>query len=117
MNSAWGASKEKVLYSFTGGTDGGDPAAGLIFDKAGNLYGTTVVGGTGAACSGGCGTVFKLTKNSSGKWTETVLYNFQAGSDGKNPYGGVTMDAEGNLYGTTVSGGGGSCSGDVGHDL
>ncbi len=113
VNSAWGASKEKVLYSFTGATDGGDPAAGLIFDKAGNLYGTTVVGGTGAACSGGCGTVFKLTKNSSGKWTETVLYNFQAGSDGKNPYGGVTMDAEGNLYGTTVSGGsGGACSGD-----
>ena len=113
VSSAWATSKEKVLYSFTGGTDGGDPAAGLIFDKAGNLYGTTVVGGTGAACSGGCGTVFKLTKNSSGKWTETVLYNFQAGSDGKNPYGGVTIDAKGDLYGTTVAGGsGGACSGD-----
>jgi uncharacterized repeat protein (TIGR03803 family) len=113
VNSAWAASKEKVLYSFTGGSDGGDPAAGLIFDKAGNLYGTTVLGGTGAACSGGCGTVFQLKKNSGGKWTETVLYNFQAGSDGKNPYGGVTIDAKGDLYGTTVSGGnGGTCSGD-----
>ena len=104
-NGARAATKEKVLYSFTGGTDGGDPAAGLIFDKAGNLYGTTVVGGTGAACTDGCGTVFKLTRNSSGKWQETVLHNFQAGADGKNPYGGVTMDAKGNLYGTTVSGG------------
>ena len=72
VNSAWAASKEKVLYRFTGGTDGGDPAAGLIFDKSGNLYGTTVVGGTGAACSGGCGTVFQLKKNSGGKWTESL---------------------------------------------
>src|ERR1700733_11618536 len=112
VSSALAAGKEKVLYSFTGGTDGDDPAAALIFDKAGNLYGTTVVGGTGAACSGGCGTVFQL-KKTSGKWTETVLYNFQAGSDGKNPYGGVMIDAKGDLYGTTVSGGsGGSCSGD-----
>jgi len=110
-NGARAANKEEVLYSFTGGNDGGDPAAGLIFDKAGNLYGTNVVGGTGAACTGGCGTVFKLTRNSSGKWQETVLHNFQAGTDGKNPYGGVTMDAKGNLYGTTVAGGsGGECS-------
>src|SRR5579863_9118559 len=113
VSNARSASREKVLYSFTGGTDGGDPAAGLVLNKAGNLYGTTVVGGNGAACSGGCGTVFELTKNSGGKWTETVLYNFQAGSDGKNPYGGVTIDAKGDLYGTTVSGGsGGTCSGD-----
>ena len=112
VSSALAAGKQKVLYSFTGGTDGGDPAAALVFDTAGNLYGTTVVGGTGAACSGGCGTVFQL-KKTSGKWTETVLYNFQAGSDGKNPYGGVMIDAKGDLYGTTVSGGsGGSCSGD-----
>jgi len=113
VNGASAASQEKVLYSFTGGNDGGDPAAGLIRDHAGNLYGTTVVGGTGAACEGGCGTVFELTRNSSGKWQETVLYNFQAGADGKNPYGGVTLDAKGNLYGATVSGGsGGTCSGD-----
>jgi uncharacterized repeat protein (TIGR03803 family) len=111
VSNAAAAPREKVLYSFTGSTDGGDPAAGLIFDQAGNLYGTTVTGGTGAACDGGCGTVFKLTRNAGGKWQETVLHNFQAGADGKNPYGGVTMDAKGNLYGTTVSGGsGGSCT-------
>ena len=113
VSGVWAANTEKVLYSFTGGTDGGDPAATLIFNKDGSLFGTTVVGGTGQACSGGCGTVFKLTKNSSGQWIETVIYNFQAGADGKNPYGGVAMDAKGNLYGTTVAGGsGGACSGD-----
>ena len=113
VNSVWATDKEKVLFSFTGGNDGGDPAAGLILDKAGNLYGTTVVGGTGTACEGGCGTVFELTRNSDGTWHESVLHNFQAGADGKNPYGGVTLDAKGNLYGTTVSGGsGGVCSGD-----
>jgi uncharacterized repeat protein (TIGR03803 family) len=113
----WAASTEKVLFSFTGGNDGGDPAAGLIFDKAGNAYGTTVFGGTGAACTGqhsGCGTVFKLTRNSQGKWKETVIYNFQAGTDGKNPYGGVTMDSKGNLFGATAAGGviGGCPNGD-----
>jgi uncharacterized repeat protein (TIGR03803 family) len=113
-NGVWAASKEKVLFSFTGGNDGGDPAAGLIFDKAGNAYGTTVFGGTGAACTGthsGCGTVFKLTRNAQGKWKETVIYNFQAGTDGKNPYGGVTMDSKGNLFGATAAGGAiGGCS-------
>ncbi len=110
--SASATGKEKVLHPFTGGNDGGDPAAGLVFDKAGNIYGTTVVGGTGSACSGGCGTVFRLTL-SGGKWIEKVLYNFQGGLDGKNPYGGVTLDDKGNLYGTTVAGGsGGMCSGD-----
>jgi uncharacterized repeat protein (TIGR03803 family) len=107
-NSVWAANTEKVLYTFTGGNDGGDPAAQLTFDSSGNAYGTTVVGGSSTF-----GTVFKLTPHSSGKWTETVLYSFLAGNDGKNPYGGVTLDAKGNLYGTTVSGGsGGTCSGD-----
>jgi len=107
------ASPEKKLYSFTGGLDGGRPAADLVFDNAGNLYGTTVTGGNGGSCAGGCGTVFQLTRNSSGKWQETVLYNFQAGPDGKNPYGGVVIDKKGNLIGTTVAGGsGGLCAGD-----
>jgi uncharacterized repeat protein (TIGR03803 family) len=113
-HSAGAANKEKVLYSFTGGNDGGDPAAALAFDKAGNLYGTTVFGGTGAACTGahaGCGTVFKLTRNSNGRWQQTVIYNFQGIPDGKNPYGGVIVDSKGNLYGTTVAGGsGGTCA-------
>jgi uncharacterized repeat protein (TIGR03803 family) len=113
VNGVWAANKEKVLYSFTGGNDGGRPAADLVFDKAGNLYGTTVIGGNSTNCTGGCGAVFKLTRDSDGKWNETVLYNFQAGADGKNPYGGVTIDSEGNLVGTTVAGGaGGICTGD-----
>jgi uncharacterized repeat protein (TIGR03803 family) len=108
VSGVWAANSEKVLYAFSGGSDGGDPASQLIFDSSGNAYGTTVVGGSFTF-----GTVFKLTPHANGRWTETVLHNFQAGADGKNPYGGVTMDAKGNLYGTTVSGGnGGTCTGD-----
>ena len=98
---------ESVLYSFTGGNDGGQPAAQLIFDSAGNMYGTSVVGGLN-----GCGTVFELSFSGS-QWNETVLYSFDCFSTGKNPYGGVILDSSGNLYGTTVAGGsGGECSGD-----
>lgn len=97
---------ERVLYSFTGGTDGGNAATGLVLDRSGNLYGTTVVGGTST-----CGTVFKLTPRASPPWQETVLYSFSCFADGKNPHGGVTLDPRGNLDGTTVDGGtGGSCS-------
>ncbi len=107
-SGALAANKEKVLYSFTGGSDGGDPHSTLVFDGAGNAYGTTVRGG-----DLDFGTVFKLTPHSNGKWTETVLYSFLAGSDGKNPYGGVTIDSKGNLWGTTAAGGtGGICAGD-----
>jgi uncharacterized repeat protein (TIGR03803 family) len=106
VNGVWAANTEKVLYTFTGGNDGGDPASQLIFDSSGNAYGTTVVGGSATF-----GTVFKLTPHATGKWTETVLYSFLGGADGKNPYGGVIMDAKGNLYGTTVAGGsGGLCA-------
>jgi hypothetical protein len=112
-NSAWAAVTERVVHSFTGGNDGIDPAATLAQDAAGNFYGTTVSGGTGTLCTIGCGTVFELSPLAGGKWKETVLYSFTGGSDGKNPYGGVTLDSKGDLYGTTVSGGsGGSCSGD-----
>jgi uncharacterized repeat protein (TIGR03803 family) len=101
------ANTEKVLVNFTGGLDGADPAVALTFDKAGNAYGTTVTGG-----QYGCGTVFTL-KPSGSQWQETVLYNFTCYADGKNPYGGVTLDRAGNIYGTTVAGGsGGICSGD-----
>ncbi len=105
--ASFAADTEKVVYNFTGGNDGGKPAAQLVFDSAGNAYGTTVVGG-----QYGCGTVFKLSFIG-GKWQETVLYNFDCLGTGKNPYGGVTFDSAGNLYGTTVAGGsGGECSGD-----
>ncbi len=85
-----------VLYSFTGGTDGSGPFAGVIQDSAGNLYGTTYYGG-----AGGYGVVYKLTPS----LQETVLYSFKGAPDGANPYAGVTMDAAGNLYGTTYNGG------------
>jgi uncharacterized repeat protein (TIGR03803 family) len=84
---------ETVLYSFTGGTDGGSPVGGVVRDNAGNLYGTTQYGG-----SSGNGVVFKL--DTSG--TETVLYSFAGGTaDGCSPYGGLVRDKAGNLYGTT----------------
>jgi uncharacterized repeat protein (TIGR03803 family) len=97
-------STEKVLYRFQGGNDGSAPFAGLIADKAGNLYGTTADGGAGA-CQGGCGTVFELSPASGGRWTETVLYRFTGGSDGAVPETGLIFDTTGNLYGTTIHGG------------
>ncbi len=91
---------ETVLYRFLGGSDGSQPELGnLIFDQSGNIYGTTSGGGPHNA-----GTVFKLTY-SSGGWTESILYSFAGGSDGANPWSGVTFDQAGNLYGTTESGG------------
>jgi uncharacterized repeat protein (TIGR03803 family) len=91
---------ETVLYSFDG-PDGANPYGGAILDAAGNLYGTTYAGGTD-----GVGTVFKLTANSGESWSESVLHSFATGnSDGGNPYSGLTFDPQGNLYGTTNSGG------------
>jgi uncharacterized repeat protein (TIGR03803 family) len=94
--------KESVLYSFLGGTDGQIPMGGLIRDTAGTLYGTT--SGGGASCDrygDTCGVVYKL--DISGQ--QTVLHVFHDQSDGGYPGGGLTMDAEGNLYGTTSDGG------------
>jgi len=94
-----------IIYNFTGGTDGGAAYSGLIADKSGNLYGATVGGG---ATSGlGLGVVFELSPAGAG-WTETVLYAFQGGSDGQNPWSGLVMDGAGNLYGATAGGGGSS---------
>jgi len=99
--TADGSWTESVLYSFTGGTDGGKPRAGLIFDQAGNLYGTAFRGGAYKDA----GTVFKLTPNLDGSWTETVLYSFGNGGGGAGPRAGLIFDAAGNLYGTTGFGG------------
>jgi uncharacterized repeat protein (TIGR03803 family) len=97
------ASHEKVLHTFRG-NDGFQPQARLIFDTAGNLYGTTEFGGSGR-CSNGCGTVFKLTPDAKGKWTQTVLHNFNgAPYDGNDP-DALVIDPAGNLYGTTFYGG------------
>lgn len=95
----------RVLYDFKTAEDGAEPIGNLIFDAAGNLYGVTAIGGTGA-CDGGCGTVFELSPNSNGGWTESALYSFQGGSDGATPVAGLLADSQGAFYGTTVAGGG-----------
>jgi uncharacterized repeat protein (TIGR03803 family) len=103
--SAGGSWTETLIYSFSpnakGLGDGKSPACNLIFDSAGNLYGTTGSGG-----SLGNGTVFELTPSGGGGWTETVLYSFASGStDGAYPLGGLIFDSSGNLYGTASQGG------------
>jgi uncharacterized repeat protein (TIGR03803 family) len=94
--------KHQVLYSFLGGpNDGAGPIAGLVFDSAGNLYGTTAGGGSSSS-----GTVFKLARNSHGDWTESILYSFTGSNgDGANPNTDLVLDSKGNLYGTTSGGG------------
>ncbi|MGD0988753.1 MAG: choice-of-anchor tandem repeat GloVer-containing protein [Candidatus Sulfotelmatobacter sp.] len=149
-NGSW---TEQVLYSFKGGNDGAEPFAPVIFDQAGNIYGTTAEGGTesvgtafellvaqgwkkvilhqflglesgdganpnglvfdakgnlyGTTVGGGTdnpGTIFKLTPTSHG-WKETILYNFTGGNDGAYPSASPTLDSAGNLFGTTLWGG------------
>lgn len=97
------AGKETVLYTFTGGKDGGYPSGPIVRDAAGNLYGATAYGGDlGCFPPYGCGTVFKL--NSAGK--ETVLHTFTGqGGDGAHPWSGLVRDQENTLYGTTTEGG------------
>ncbi len=99
---------ETILHTFTGGTDGAIPQAGLIRDQAGNLYGTTSQGG-GSGCfeNRGCGTVFKIGTNG----IETVLYSFTGtAGDGQTPAASLIRDSAGNLYGTTTFGGDVSCN-------
>jgi uncharacterized repeat protein (TIGR03803 family) len=94
---------ETVLHSFAGNPDGSGPGFGsLVFDKTGNIYGTTIGGGANYE-----GTVYELSP-SNGGWTETVIYSFQPEPDGNQPEAGVSFDAAGKLYGTTVAGGSGS---------
>jgi len=107
----------RVIWSFGGApNDGGQPPEGLIADKAGNLYGTTLVGGNSAAnCPNpaylGCGTVYELSPSGDGTWTETILYQFCLNGqpnncpDGWWPFAGLVMDTSGNFYGTTTGGG------------
>jgi hypothetical protein len=92
---------ETILYAFQGEGDGGTPYSGLIFDKAGNLYGAATRGGN-SGCGEGCGTVFELSPSQSG-WTYNVLYTFQGGDDGGAPVAGLVRDKAGNLYGATES--------------
>jgi uncharacterized repeat protein (TIGR03803 family) len=107
-HSSGGSWTEKVLYYFLNGnsSDGYNPICNLIFDAAGDIYGTTLIGGTGTCTkTGGCGIVFEL-KPASGLWSEKVLHDFNDnGSDGYYPEAGVIGGAGGNLYGSTFYGG------------
>src|SRR5258708_7431984 len=100
-----GVWKETVLYSFKGYNykDGSLPVAALVFDKAGNLYGTTGNGGTADR-----GTAFQLSPAGNGGWTETVLHSFY-GAIGTYPQPVLPIDSAGSLYGTTIAGGDSSC--------
>ncbi len=98
-NGTWTYS---VLYNFgsvSNFADGLAPNGPLVFDGKGNLYGTTNGGGSGFN-----GTVFELSPQSNGAWTETVLYNFTGGTAGGNPFNGVIFDSHGNLYGSASGG-------------
>ena len=114
--------------------DGYYPYAGVTLDHAGNLYGTTYLGGIGQCynsqgdvtesgtavsktigleppkgnTSSGCGIIFELSPSSSGAWTEKILYNFRSGADGAGPWSSLTLDANGDLFGTTSGGGTGN---------
>jgi uncharacterized repeat protein (TIGR03803 family) len=99
--STGGTWSENVLYSFLGGADGNTPAASVIFDNSGNLYGTTYFGGTAQL-----GTVFELSPSGGGAWTETTIHTF-GGIDGSNPTANLVFGNSGNLFGTTSVGGSG----------
>lgn len=94
---------EQTLYTFPGCCRG--PAESLVFDSAGSLYGTTAEDGDYICVSANCGTVFKLTPDLDGTWTNTYLHQFSGGSDGAFPFSNVIFDTDGNLYGTASSGG------------
>jgi uncharacterized repeat protein (TIGR03803 family) len=94
---------ERLLHSFSG-RDGAGPYGSVSLDHDGNVYGTTSTGG-----AYGYGTVFELIRDVSEKFTMKQIYNFTGGSDGGSPYDGVTLDGEGNLYGTTLIGGDPTC--------
>ena len=98
---------EKVLHRFAGGADGAYPGSSLIADSAGNLYGTTELGGSKGCHGSGCGTVFKVAPDGS----ETVLHAFKGGADGSGPTSSLLLDPSGNLYGTTAVGGSTACMG------
>jgi uncharacterized repeat protein (TIGR03803 family) len=108
--------KEKVLYSFQGGTnDGALPVGGVVFDSQGNLYGVLQFYGPGSCgpIANECGVVFQLAPpaHKGDSWTETLLYEFKGkgGNDGESPNGGLVIDGQGNLYGVTAYGGTGDC--------
>jgi uncharacterized repeat protein (TIGR03803 family) len=97
--AADGSWNEAVLYNFKGGSTGSGPGGGVVMDRYGNLYGTTIYGG-----AGGSGVVYKLAPETKGKWRYTLLHTF-TGADGAQPDANLILDDKGNLYGTTATGG------------
>jgi uncharacterized repeat protein (TIGR03803 family) len=108
-----------IIHNFQGGPDDGiEPWGNLVQDAQGNIYGTTMGGGPEAGLCGppyafGCGTIFKLSANSDGGWTESILYNFTGAADGSDPVT-LAIDAQGNLYGAALFGGSHGCVGGCG---
>ena len=90
---------DSTVHQFGNGNDGYGPTSGVVFDAAGNMYGTTYHGG-----ASNNGAIYEATR-SGGVWTETVIYSFAGGNDGANPVPCVTLDSAGNLWGTTYAGG------------
>ena len=93
--------KENIVYDFQYGNDGYQPVGTLVFDSAGNVYGTAWLGG-GASDDG---IVFEMIPSAGGNWTEQILHTFSGSPDGARPFSGLTFDQAGNLYGTTEDGG------------
>jgi uncharacterized repeat protein (TIGR03803 family) len=102
---AGGGWAESILHTFTGGaSDGANPFGGLVFDKAGNLYGSAETGGSSKCGGGGCGGIFELSPLAGGGWQEQMIYFFQGGNDGDEPDSLLVTDLEGNLYGMAQGG-------------
>jgi uncharacterized repeat protein (TIGR03803 family) len=111
LTNSGGTWTQSILHNFSN-TDGSSPALDLVFDSAGNLYGTTFSGGDLSVCLGlGCGTVFELMPQTGGTWLFQLLHRFNV-TNGAAPEG-VVLDSAGNLFGATAYGGTGSCSGPV----
>jgi hypothetical protein len=100
-NGSW---QERLIHSFQGPPDGEEPQAGLVLDQEDNLYGTTQYGG--GPSGGEAGVVFRLVPGKNGKWSEEILHTFAVSNgDGEQPWDPVSLDAAGNVYGTTSWGG------------
>jgi uncharacterized repeat protein (TIGR03803 family) len=104
LTQSGGVWTEDILYNFVGGNEGSNPNSGVIFDQAGNLYGTAVADLYGGSSNG---LVFELSPSGSA-WTQTVLYRFPGGEDGRNPFAGLVFDPAGNLFGATSFDGSGN---------
>lgn len=107
-NGTW---TKTILYSFNDGLDGGFPSSGLTVDAAGNFFGETYDGGSFACPESGCGVVYELSPQA-GSWKFSVKHTFNGlnGSRGSQPSGGLALDGDGDLYGTTGTGGDAACN-------